>query len=337
MTATALAYRCHDDQGRVVARLERVPRPRAADLQPGEVAVEVAWSGINFKDALAVTGAGKIMRRLPLTAGIDLSGLVTASRDERYREGDPVVVAGCGLGEEHDGGYTECAVVRGDWIVPLPAGLTLRDAMAIGTAGFTAALAIDHMEDNGQRPEAGPVVVTGSTGGVGSIAIVLLARRGYRVVALTGKPQAAAYLQGLGAAAILPASEVPAKVRPLETARWAGAIDNVGGDVLAWLCATTQPLGNVASVGLAGSHALVTTVMPFILRGVNLLGVNSTYSPTARRDRAWARLASDLGGGALDAVVRRTVDLADLPGAFDGYTARQVTGRTLVRVSGALR
>jgi putative YhdH/YhfP family quinone oxidoreductase len=209
--------------------------------------------------------------------------------------------------------------------------------MAIGTAGFTAALAIDRMEDNGLQPGQGPVVVSGATGGVGSLAIVLLARRGYRVVALTGKPDAASYLTGLGAAEILPAADVPQKVRPLETARWAGAIDSVGGDVLPWLCATTQPLGNIASVGLAGGHVLSTTVMPFILRGVNLLGVNSTACPAPWRDRAWARLAADLRGGAVDAIVRRTVDLGGLPGAFDGYTTRQVLGRTLVRVSGALR
>jgi len=334
---TALAYRCHSENGRLIARLETTASPAASDLAPGDVSVRVAWSDINFKDALAVTGAGKIMRRLPLTAGIDLAGVVTASADERYRAGDPVIVVGCGLGEEHDGGYSDVAVVRGDWIVPLPPALTLRDAMAIGTAGFTAALAIGHMEHNGQRPAAGPVVVTGATGGVGSIAVMLLARRGYRVAALTGKPDAAGYLRGLGAAEVVPAGEVPSEVRPLEPARWAGAIDSVGGGILAWLCATTQPLGNVASVGLAGSHALATTVMPFILRGVNLLGVNSTYCPVEQRDRAWARLAADLGDGSLEKVVQRTVDLADLPGAFDGYTTRKVIGRTLVRVSGALR
>jgi NADPH2:quinone reductase len=333
----SLAYRCHQDDGRVIARLERQPRRAPDSLAPGEVLVRVAWSDINYKDALAVTGAGKIMRRLPLTAGIDLAGTVEASADPRFGPGDAVVVVGCGLGEEHDGGYAEQAVVRGDWIVALPPPLTLREAMAVGTAGFTAALAIDRMEDNGLEPGQGPVVVTGATGGVGSLAIVLLARRGYRVAALTGKADASPYLLGLGAAEILPSSDVPAKVRPLETARWAGAIDSVGGAVLPWLCATTQPLGNIAAVGLAGGHTLTTTVMPFILRGVNLLGVNSTACPVGWRDRAWRRLAADLGGGAVDAVVQRTVNLADLPGAFDGYTTRQVLGRTLVRVSGALR
>ena len=241
---------------------------------------------------------------------------MSASADERFRPGDPAIVVGCGLGEEHDGGYAEHAVVRGDWVVPLPAGLTLREAMAIGTAGFTAALALDRMEDNGLRPEAGPVAVTGASGGVGSLAVMLLARRGYRVVAITGKSEAAAYLQGLGAAEIMPAADIPVTVRPLETARWAGAIDSVGGDALAWLSATMQPLGSVASVGLAGSHRLATTVMPFILRGVNVLGVNSTYCPARGAPRV-GRLAADLGNGATEAVVRATVTLADLPGAFE--------------------
>ena len=209
-----LAYRCHQDEGRVVARLERHPRRTPDSLAPGEVLIRVAWSDINYKDALAVTGAGRIMRRLPLTAGIDLAGTVEASADSRFGPGDAVVVVGCGLGEEHDGGYAEQAVVRGDWIVALPPPLTLRDAMAIGTAGFTAALAIDRMEDNGLHPGLGPVLVTGATGGVGSLAILLLARRGYRVAALTGKADASPYLHGLGAAEILPSLEVPSKVRP---------------------------------------------------------------------------------------------------------------------------
>jgi NADPH2:quinone reductase len=335
--STYLAYRCHDEQGRVTARFERLARRPADALSPDELSVQVAWSGINYKDALAVTGAGRIMRRLPLTAGIDVAGVVDASNDARYRPGDRVVVVGCGLGEEHDGGFAEQAYVRGDWVAPVPATLSLRDAMACGTAGFTAALAIERMEDNGQRPDQGPVVVTGATGGVGSLALALLARRGYRAVALTGKPAAEPYLRGLGAAEIAAASDVPAQTRPLETARWAGAIDNVGGPTLAWLCATTQPRGNIASVGLAGGHVLATTVMPFILRGITLLGINSTSAPAALAARAWARLAADATGVALAAIVTRVVDLADLPGAFDGYTARQVTGRTLVRVSGDSR
>jgi NADPH2:quinone reductase len=277
------------------------------------------------------------MKRFPLTAGIDLAGIVDASADDRYHAGDPVIVVGCGLGEEHDGGFAEQAYVRGDWIVPLPAALTLRDAMAIGTAGFTAAMAIQRMEDNGQEPGRGPIAVTGATGGVGSLAIDMLAARGYQVSAITGKPDAIPYLQSLGACDVVLAGGLNLRARPLETARWAGAIDSLGGEMLGWLCATTQPLGNVASVGLASSHKLETTVMPFILRGVNLLGINSTYCPTLIRDKVWMRLAGDLRPRALDAIVQRTVDLRDLAGAFDGYVTRRVTGRTLVRVSGVLR
>ena len=329
------AFRCHQVDGRVEARLEHVP-PRAADaLAAGEVLLAVAWSGINYKDALAATGAGKIMRRFPLTAGIDVAGVVEASADPRFRAGDPAIVVGCGLGEEVDGGFADQAVVRGDWIVRPPAPLTLREAMAIGTAGFTAGLAIERLEHNGLTPDAGPVAVTGATGGVGSLAIAMLAARGYRVSALTGKTDAGPYLTSLGASDVVDTATLTLTSRPLETARWAAAIDNLGGDMLAWLCATTQPLGGVASVGLAASGTLRTTVMPFILRGVNLLGINSTYCPADRRDRVWTRIAADVPATVLRQVVRRTVELADIATAFDGYTARAVTGRTLVRVSGA--
>ena len=334
---TSRAFRCHQVDGRVESRLELVPRRTAESLAPGEVLLAVAWSGINYKDALAATGAGKIMRRFPLTAGIDVAGVVEASADPRFRMGDAAVVVGCGLGEEVDGGFADQVVVRGDWIVRPPAPLTLRDAMAVGTAGFTAGLAIDRLEHNGLTPDAGPVAVTGATGGVGSVAIAMLAARGYRVSALTGKTDAGPYLTSLGASDVVDTTTLTLKARPLETARWAAAIDNLGGDMLAWLCATAQPLGGVASVGLAASPTLHTTVMPFILRGVNLLGINSTYCPADLRDRVWARIATDMPGGVLDTIVRRTVDLADLATAFDGYTARGITGRTLVRVSGALR
>ncbi len=335
--STFLALRCHQDAGRVQARLEALPVRAAASLAPGEVALAVAWSGINYKDALAATGAGRIMRRFPLTAGIDVAGIVEASNDPRFSPGDAAVVVGCGLGEEHDGGFAERAYVQGDWIVRVPAPLSLRDAMAIGTAGFTAALAIERMEHNGLRSDLGPVAVTGATGGVGSFAVAMLAARGYRVSAITGKPDAGPYLTALGAHDVLAAGDMPPTSRPLESARWAGAVDNVGGDVLAWLCASTLPLGNVASVGLAASHALQTTVMPFILRGVNLLGIHSTWCPADRRTVAWARLAIDVSSAMIEAIAQRSVDLRDLAGAFDGYTARRVTGRTLVRVSGLLR
>lgn len=334
---TVRAFRCHQVDGRVASRLDSIPARTADTLAAGEVLLAVAWSGINYKDALAATGIGKIMRRFPLTAGIDVAGVVEASADPRFRVGEAAVVVGCGLGEEVDGGFADQAVVRGDWIVRPPAPLTMRDAMAVGTAGFTAALAIDRLEHNGLSPEAGAVAVTGATGGVGSLAIAMLAGRGYRVSALTGKTDAGPYLTSLGATEVVDTATLSLKARPLETARWAAAIDNLGGDMLGWLCATTQPLGGVASVGLAAAPTLHTTVMPFILRGVNLLGINSTYCPADRRDRVWQRIAADVPAAVLDAIVRRTVDLADIAAAFDGYAARAITGRTLVRIGGATR
>jgi acrylyl-CoA reductase (NADPH) len=331
--STYLAYRCHQETGQVQARLEALPVRAAAALEPGEVALEVAWSGINYKDALAVTGAGRIMRRVPLTAGIDVAGVVEASRDPRWSAGDAAIVVGCGLGEEHDGGFAERAYVQGDWIVPLPPALTLRDAMAAGTAGFTAALAIERLEHNGLQPSQGPVAVTGATGGVGSFAVAMLAARGYRVTALTGKADAAPYLTSLGATDVFAATEIPTKVRPLESARWAGAIDTVGGDALGWLCATTLPLGSVAAVGLAASHVLHTTVMPFILRGVNLLGINSMATPRATRLKVWKRLATDLKPKHLDLIAKRTVPFAALPAAFPAYLDGTVVGRAIVKIA----
>src|SRR5690606_27894224 len=217
----------------------------------------------------------KILRRFPLIGGIDLAGVVESSADRRYRKGERVLVTGCGLGEDHDGGYAEYARVDGDWVIPMPAGLDPKRAMAIGTAGFTAALAVHRMEHNGQRPDTGPVVVTGATGGVGSLAVNMLAGRGYEGVAVTGKADHVPYLRKLGAASVLLRQEIDYGRRPLERIQWAGAIDNVGGEMLTWLTRTTGWWGNIASIGLAGSHELHTTVMPFILRGVNLLGINS--------------------------------------------------------------
>lgn len=330
--STYLAYRAHQEDGRVLSRLETLPLP--GDLQPGQVRVAVRWSGINYKDALAATGAGKIMKRFPLTVGIDLAGVVQRSADPRFKPGEEVLVVGCGIGEEFDGGFAEQALLQGDWLVRLPAALSLREAMAIGTAGFTAAMGIQRMEDNGLTPDAGPVLVNGATGGVGSLGLNMLAGRGYRVTALTGKADAADWLRGLGAAEVMLTNALPEKVRPLEKALWAGAIDNLGGATLAWLCATTQPLGSIASIGLASNHELHTTVMPFILRGVNLLGINSTYCPQPLCDKVWARLAGDLKPQGLAQIVRREVALNELPGVFDDYLQGGVLGRTLVRIAG---
>ena len=326
-----LAYRVHNEDGKIEGRLDRVTLD---DLSEGVVVVRSAWSGINYKDALAATGKGKIMRRFPMVGGIDVAGTVHASNDPRYAEGDPVVITGFGLSEDFDGGYSEYVRASGDWLIPLPEGLSLRDTMAVGTAGFTAALAVDRMELNGQRPDRGPVLVNGATGGVGSFAIDMLAGLGYEVTAFTGKRDRDEYLRGLGASGILYRDEVEMGTRPLEKARWAGAVDNVGGDQLAWLTRTMQPEANIASIGLAGGFKLETTVMPFILRGVNLLGINSVYVGRDRRERVWQRLASDLKPRCLDRIVTSEVVLSDLPSAFGGYMAGTVTGRAVVRIAG---
>lgn len=323
------AFRIHQRDGRIEAGFERLTLD---DLAPGKVVVRVRYSSINYKDALAATGKGKILRRFPLVGGIDLAGTVTHSSDRRYAAGDEVLVTGSGLGEDHDGGYAETARVDGDWVIPMPAGLDARRAMAIGTAGFTAALAVHRMEHNGQRPADGPVVVTGATGGVGSFAVNLLAGRGFEVVAVTGKADAVPYLKKLGAASVLLRSEIDFGRRPLERIQWAGAVDNVGGEMLTWLTRTTGWWGNIASIGLAGSHELNTTVMPFILRGVNLLGINSMATPRALRLRIWKRLAGDLKPTRLNLILSDTIPFDELPDAFDAFLEGRVRGRLVVKV-----
>ena len=323
------AFRIHSEGGHVAARFETLTLD---DLAAGEVVIRVSHSDINYKDALAATGAGKILRRYPLVGGIDLAGVVESSKDARYRPGDPVLVTGCGLSETHDGGYAQLARVPGEWVIPMPAGLDAPTAMALGTAGFTAALAVHRMEQNGQTPEGGPVVVTGATGGVGSLAIDMLTKRGYRVVAVSGKAGAAAYLKELGAQEILARQEIDLGSRPLETARFAGAIDNVGGEVLTWLTRTVDFWGNIASIGLTGGADLKTTVMPFILRGVALLDINSSATRREWRLTVWQRIATDLRPRHLARIVTRTIDFDELPGAFPAYLEGKVTGRTVVRI-----
>lgn len=324
------AYRIHQDGKSVKARFEN---RTLADLGDRPVLVRVRYSSINFKDALAATGAGKILRTFPLTGGIDLAGDVVKSADTRFHEGQKILVTGCGLGEEFDGGYSEYAAVDGDWVIPLPEGFDARDAMTLGTAGFTAALAIHRMERNGQNPERGPVVVTGASGGVGSIAVDMLAGAGYEVIAISGKEQAASWLKQIGAARVLDRKQVEFGSRPMETALWGGAIDNVGGDMLGWLTRTVNWWGNIASVGLVGSHELHTTVMPFILRGVSILGINSVKTARDERKEVWARIADDLRPRHLDAIRTGEIDLAELPGAFDDYLGGRVRGRTVVRIA----
>jgi acrylyl-CoA reductase (NADPH) len=326
------AFRIHQEGGRIAARLETIGLD---DLNAGEVVIRVRYSTINYKDALAATGAGKILRKFPLVGGIDLAGEVVSSQHAAFQAGQKVLVNGCGLSETHDGGYAQYARVAADWVVPIPAGLDEFQCMAIGTAGYTAALAIHRMEQNGQEPSgdtSGEIVVTGATGGVGSLAIDMLAGRGYRVVAVTGKKSATAYLERLGATRVLLRETINLGSRPLEEAQWAGAIDNLGGDVLAWLTRTTKFWGNIASIGLAASPELKTTVVPFILRGVNLLGINSVYTPRPLRLAVWQRLASDLKPRHLDAIVTREIDLDALPDAFGEHVKGEVVGRTVVKI-----
>lgn len=323
------AYRIHQEGGKIAARLETIG---LNDLAAGEVVVKVRYSTINYKDALAATGAGKILRRYPLVGGIDLAGEVVSSTHADFKQGQKVLVNGCGLSETHDGGYAEYARVAADWVVPIPAGLDEFQCMAIGTAGYTAALAIHRMEQNGQEPNDEPIVVTGATGGVGSVAIDMLAGRGYKVVAVTGKKSSTAYLEKLGAARVLLRDEINLGSRPLEEAQWGGAIDNLGGDVLTWLTRTTKFWGNIASIGLAASPELKTTVVPFILRGVNLLGINSVYTPRPLRLAVWQRLATDLKPRHLDVIVTRTVSLDELQQAFEPYVKGAVTGRAVVKI-----
>jgi acrylyl-CoA reductase (NADPH) len=301
------------------------------ELDPGDVVVRVAYSDVNYKDALAATGKGRILRRAACIGGIDFSGTVVSSSDARFAKGDAVLGVGFDLGVAHDGGYAEYARVPGDWLVKLPQGMTLWDAMAFGTAGFTAGIAIVRMEHNGLKPANGPVIVNGATGGVGSIALSALAKRGYDVVALTGKAGEADWLKKLGAKEVKLRSEIDlTKIKPLDKAVWAGAVDNLGGDILAWIASTMKVNGVIASIGLAASANLNTTVMPFILRGVSLLGINSTDSPSQElRLEVWRRLATDLRPPALKDIVQ-TIPFEQLPTVFERFIGAQVRGRIVV-------
>ena len=306
------------------------------DLSPGNVVVRVAYSGINYKDALAVTGKGRILRGSPRVPGIDLAGHVVTSEDARYQPGDAVLVTGCNIGEQIDGGYSEYARLPADALVALPAGLTLEEAMAIGTAGFTAALALQRMLDNHQNTTMGTILVTGATGGVGGIALSIFKAHGFKTAALTGKPEAADYLHSIGADEVIDRQSVVMGSKPLEGALWGGAVDNLGGDTLAWLTRTVKPWGNIASIGLAQAHTLSTTVMPFLLRGVSILGIHSVECPRAWRLELWKHLSTDWKPqGLLSKIATRTVALDDLGTVCEEFVAGQVTGRTLVKISGA--
>ncbi len=318
----------NDDQVAVETRSLRLD-----DLPPGEVLVEVAYSSINYKDALAVTNRGRIVKGFPIVPGVDLAGTVVASDSPEAAPGEGVIVCGRGIGEEHWGGYSRYARVQAEWLIRLPDGMSLRQAMIIGTAGYTAMLAVMALEEHGLEPGGGEVAVTGASGGVGSFAVAILSRAGHQVVASSGRAELAPYLRQLGAHEVLPRAELGTPPeRPLLSTRWAGAVDNVGGDTLASLIAAMQRHGSIAACGLAGGVGLQTTVFPFILRGVNLLGMDSNYCPRPRRQAAFDRLAKDLPADVLERIVDRVVPLAEVPAASRALLDGQVRGRVVVDV-----
>jgi acrylyl-CoA reductase (NADPH) len=303
------------------------------ELDPGEVVIRTVYSSVNYKDALAATGAGKVIRRFPCIGGVDAAGVVESSQDARFKPGDEVIVTGYDMGVVHDGGFAEYVRVPSDWVVRLPQGLSLFEAMALGTAGFTAALSIHRLEQNDLKPANGKVIVTGATGGVGSLAILMLAQLGYHVVALTGKDSEHEYLKSLGASEILPRNEIDLNsTRPLEQAQWAGALDAVGGATLSWLTRTMRQNGAIASFGNAGGAELHATVYPFILRGVRLIGIDSAATAMPLRDKIWQRLSTDLRPDFLEQVAR-PISFHQLPEAFQKMLQGQSRGRVVVKIA----
>lgn len=325
------AYRIEEGEG--ANPKGRMTQISLEDLNDGELVVRVSHSNLNYKDALAATGTGKIARRLPIVGGIDVAGTVIGSEDPRFEEGDKVLVTGFGLSEDRDGGYAEYARLKVEHALKLPHGLDAEEAMAIGTAGLTAALSVARMEHNGLSPEKGAVAVTGATGGVGSLAVDMLSGLGYEVVAITSKAEERGYLEELGANVILLRQELEMGGRPLESARWAGALDTVGGEILGWLTRTAAKDGRIAVCGNAGGIKLETTVMPFILRGVGLLGIDSGWCDIGSRHDLWKRMArgGDLHPQHLDEMTY-TIDFDELPGAFGAFLEGDSKGRTVVRV-----
>jgi len=322
------AFRIHDDDNGFRAGIEEMTLD---ELSPGEILVKVAYSSINYKDALAGTGKGKILRRYPLNGGIDAAGYVAASTDPAFKEGDQVLCTGCGLSETRDGGYAQYTRLPSEWAIPLPGSLTLRESMMIGTAGFTAALALYRMRQNGQTPNHGPIVVTGASGGVGMLAIDILTRAGYEAHAITGKIDQFDALIALGAKQCIARKELHWGQRPLEAAHWAGAIDNVGGETLAGLTRVIKPFGNIASCGNASGIELATTVLPFILRGVSLLGISSANTARPIRDDIWQLLSDEWKPIHLETIASSEVALDSLASVFETMLAGRSSGRTLVR------
>lgn len=323
------AFRIHSDQQSTHAGIEQLS---IDDLCEGDVVIRVKYSSVNYKDALAGTGKAQILRRSPLVGGIDLAGEVVESTSRDFVQGDQVVVNGSGLSEVHDGGYAEFARVPADWVVPLPAGLTLPQTMIIGTAGFTAALSIHLLQQNNQPIEDGPIVVTGASGGVGSFAIDLLHKLGYETIAVTGSKDAHDYLYALGASKVVAREKIQIGDGVLEKTRWAGAIDNVGGNTLSALVRACMPWGNVVSVGIAGGVKFELSAMPFIIRGVNLLGVSSSNCPQALRKEIWKRLGDDLHPEHIAKIKTQTAGLEKLPEIFEKLLNNEIRGRVLVEI-----
>jgi len=318
-----------DDAGATQAEVRELTE---ADLPDEDVLVSVEYSSLNYKDGLAITGKGRVVRDFPMVPGIDLAGTVLSSRSPDYQPGQKVVLTGWGVGERYWGGYSQRQRVRPEWLVPLPESLGTREAMAIGTAGLTAMLCVMTLEEAGITPDSGDILVTGASGGVGSVAVSVLARLGYRVAAVTGRPEGAGWLRELGAQTVVSRDEMTQPPKPLESQRWAGAVDAVGGVMLARVLAETAYGGAVAACGLAGGADLPITVMPFILRGVTLRGVDSVMCPVARRQAAWERLAQDLPRDALAGLIRE-VGLRELPALARQILAGQVRGRVVVSLA----
>lgn len=303
------------------------------ELTAGDVVIKAEYSGINYKDALALTGKGKILRQLPLIPGIDVAGTVASSRSDRFKEGDPVLINGANLGEQYCGGYSEYLRVPADILIKRPNGLTAKEAMVFGTAGFTAALAVHQMELNGLRPSKGEVLVTGATGGVGSLALSFLNQKGYETVAWTRRKKHEDWLHAAGAGKVEDISEKDWQTRPLESVVWAGAIDNIGGDILKYIIPRIELWGSVASIGLAQSPKLDSTVFPFILRGVNLLGVSSNNAPQKLREELWDKISGEMKPKNLDHLISETITLSDLTAKGQDIIASEHLGRTLVKLS----
>ena len=322
------AFRVFSENDKVAGRIVDT---RLEELSPGEIVFRAEYSSVNYKDALAATGAGKIIRSFPRTPGIDAAGKVVSSGDPRFKPGDSIICTSYDFGVGHDGGYSQYCRVPADWVVPLPPGLSTFEAMALGTAGYTAGLAIELLELNGLVPAGGKVLVNGATGGVATLGIDMLAAKGYHVSALTGKEGEAGFLKELGAAEVLFRQKLEMGTRPLEKAAWAAAFDSVGGEQLAWLTRTMQQGGLIASFGNAGGIELKTTVLPFILRGVRLIGVDSALTPMPLRRKVWGRLATDLKPRHLGTVAR-SIELEQLPGYFGEILGSRARGRAVVRI-----